>query len=146
MARETKETFSGKLKDLTFDVFDEKVLTWCRKAFGDYYAKGLWRNTLAELEYLDKNDDDELFTLEMHCARVYDVLARKSAKEADQLNQSDRFWSKKWQLEFRQRCRERIFCHLEETCSGEATRQLRKLGIRSMKTMREYMFMKSGAG
>jgi uncharacterized protein YuzB (UPF0349 family) len=41
MAKETKETFSGKPKDQTFDVFDEKVLTWCRKAFGDYYAKGI---------------------------------------------------------------------------------------------------------
>jgi hypothetical protein len=26
MAKETKKTFSGKTKDLTFDVFDEKVL------------------------------------------------------------------------------------------------------------------------
>jgi hypothetical protein len=27
MAKESKEAFSGKLKDLTFEVFDEKVLT-----------------------------------------------------------------------------------------------------------------------
>ena len=39
--KETIETFSGKTKDQTFDVFDEKVLTWCRKQFGDNYAKGL---------------------------------------------------------------------------------------------------------
>ncbi len=76
----------------------------------------------------------------MHCARVYEVLAIKSPKEADHLFGSDRFWTKKWQLEFRQRCRERVFCHLEEACSGEAARQLRKVGVRMMDTMLDYMF------
>jgi hypothetical protein len=146
MAKETKETFSGKLKDQTFDVFDEKVLTWCRKQFGDYYAKGLWRNTLVSIDNLDMDNDEDEFTFEMHCARVYDVLTIKSPKEADHLYQSDRFWTKKWQLEFRQRCRERLFCHLEEACSGEAVRQLRRLGVRLMETMRDYIFMRFGAG
>ena len=56
MAKETKETFSGKSKDLSFEVFDEKVLTWCRKQFGDNYAKGLWHNKLTEIENLLLND------------------------------------------------------------------------------------------
>jgi hypothetical protein len=77
---------------------------------------------------------------------VYEVLALKSPKEADHLHQSDRFWTKKWQLEFRQRCWERIFCHLEEICSGEAARQLRKLGVKKMKSMRDFMFRRFGAG
>jgi hypothetical protein len=94
MAKETKETFSGKLKDQTFEVFDEKVLTWCRKLFGDYYARELWHNELQKLDYLDLNEDEDSFTFEMHCARVYDVLAIKSPKEADHLFQSDRFWTK----------------------------------------------------
>jgi hypothetical protein len=51
-------------------VFDEKVLTWCRKLFGDYYARGLWHNELQELDYLDLNEDEYSFTFEMHCARV----------------------------------------------------------------------------
>jgi hypothetical protein len=139
MAKETKETFSGKLKDQAFEMFDEKVLTWCRKLFGDYYAKGLWHNDLQELGYLDLNEDEDSFTFEMQCARVYNVLAIKSPKEADHLFQSDRFWTKKWQLEFRQRCRERIFCQLEKASSGEAARQVRKLGFRMMDTMRDYL-------
>jgi hypothetical protein len=85
MAKETKETFSCKLKGQTFDVFGEKVLTWCRMQFGDYYAKGLWRNTLVSLDNLDIDDDEDEFTFEMHCTRVYDVLAIKSPKEADHL-------------------------------------------------------------
>jgi hypothetical protein len=146
MAKETKEKFSGKLKDQTFDVFDEKFLTWCRKLFGDCYAKGLWRNTLVSIDNLDMDNDEDEFTFEMHCARVYDVLANKSPKEADHMYDSDLFWTKKWQLEFRQRCRERIFCHLEEACSGEGAKQLRKLGVRMMETMREYVFRRFGAG
>ena len=98
------------------------------------------------LDYLDLTEDDDNFTFEMSCARVYEVLAIKSPKEADHLYASDRFWEKKWQLEFRQRCRERIFCYLEEACSGEAVRQLRKLGVRMMESMREYMFRRFGAG
>ncbi len=88
----------------------------------DHYAKGLWRDTLVELENLDMADDEDMFTFTIHFARIYEVLAIKSGKEADHLYQSDHFWTKKWQLEFRQRCRERIFCHLEEVCSGEAVR------------------------
>jgi hypothetical protein len=49
-------------------------------------------------------------------------------------------------MEFRQRCRERIFCHLEEICSGEAARQLRRLGVRCMDNMRDYIFRRFGAG
>ena len=144
--KETIETFSGKTKDQTFDVFDEKVLTWCRKQFGDNYAKGLWHNKLTLIDNLDLNDEEDNFTFEMHAATVYDVLALKSPKEADHLYNSARFWSKKWQLEFRQRCWERIFCHLEEVCSGETARQLRKLGVKKTKSMRDFMFRRFGAG
>jgi hypothetical protein len=65
MAKETKETFAGKIKDQTFEVFDEKVLTWCRKQFGDYYAKGLWRNELTSMDNLDLSNDEDNFTFEM---------------------------------------------------------------------------------
>jgi hypothetical protein len=68
MAKESKETFSGKLKDQTFEVFDEKVLAWCRKQFGDYYAKGLWRNELPVLDYLDLTENDDNFIFEMSCS------------------------------------------------------------------------------
>ncbi len=72
MAKETKVTFSGKTKNHTFEAFDEKVLTWCRKQFGDNYAKGLWHNKLTDMDNLDLNDEEEdTFTFEMHCATVY---------------------------------------------------------------------------
>ena len=107
MAKETKETFSGKAKDQPFDIFDENVLTWCRKKFGDNYAKGLWHNKLTLISDLNLDDEEDNFDFEMHVTTVYEVLALKSPKEADHLFQSARFWTKKWQLEFRQRCLEK---------------------------------------
>ncbi len=83
MANETKETFSGKTKDQTFDIFDEKVLTWCRKQFGDYYAKGLWHNTLTNIDNLNLDDEEDNFDFEMHLATVYEVLALKYSRVPD---------------------------------------------------------------
>ena len=93
MAKETTETFSGKSKDQSFDVFDEKVLTWCRKQFGDNYAKALWHNKLIDVDTLDLDVEEDNFTFEMHISTVYEVVALKSPKEADHLYQSARFWT-----------------------------------------------------
>ena len=146
MAKETIETFSGKSKDQTFDSFDEKVLTWCRKQFGDSYAKGLWHNKLKAIDNLNLDDEEDNFDFEMHATMVFEVIALKSPKEADHLFKSDRFWTKKWHLEFRQRSWERIFCHLEEVTSGEAARQLRRMGVKKTKSIRDFMFRRFGAG
>ncbi len=66
MAKETKGTFSGKTKDQTFEAFDEKVLIWCRKQFGDKYAKALWYNTLLLIDDLYFGEEEDNFTFEMH--------------------------------------------------------------------------------
>ena len=34
---------------------------------------GLWHNDLHEIDYLDLNEDEDSFTFETHCARVYNV-------------------------------------------------------------------------
>ena len=44
-----KELYSGKATGLTFEAFDEKVITWCRKKYGDSYAVALWKNELCEI-------------------------------------------------------------------------------------------------
>jgi hypothetical protein len=63
-----------------------------------------------------------MINLHSKCTVHVCVLALKSPKKADHLYLSERFWTKKWKLEYRQQCREKIFCHLEETCGGEAAR------------------------
>jgi hypothetical protein len=67
-------------------------------------------------------------------------------KNADHVYQKQIFWTKKYQVEFRQSCREQVFCYLEELCSGKATRQLQKQGVRKMNEMRDYFFRRFGAG
>ena len=141
-----KELYSGKTSGLTFEAFYEKVISWCRKKYGDAYAVGLWKNELDDIYNLDLANEEDSFSFELQCAKVYDVLCRTSVKNADWLHAKSSFWTKKYQVEFRQSCREQVFCHLEELCTGEAARQLRKQGVRKMVTMRDFFFRRFGAG
>jgi phage terminase small subunit len=88
---EKSELFSGKSDGLTFEKFDEKVLSWGRLKYGDKYATLLWRNELLDLDKLDLNDEEDNFDFEMHCTMVYDVLCNDSAKYADGLFNTQRF-------------------------------------------------------
>ena len=57
-----KSLFTGKASGLSFDKFDEKVLSWGRKKFGEKYAKALWRNTLVNISDLNLDDELDKFT------------------------------------------------------------------------------------
>ena len=81
-----KELYSGKASGLTFEAFDEKVITWCRKKYGDTYANGLWKNELDDIINLDLSDEEDNFVFELQCAKVYDILCRTSVKNADWLH------------------------------------------------------------
>ncbi len=59
-ATKDKELYSGKAPGLTFKTFDEKVITWCRKKYGDNYAVALWKNELADIINLDLTDDEDM--------------------------------------------------------------------------------------
>jgi hypothetical protein len=55
--------YSGKAPGMTFEAFDECVLSWGRDKFGERFAKALWRDELVKLEQLDLSDElDELFS------------------------------------------------------------------------------------
>ena len=122
--------FSGNPgKGLTFEELDRKALSWARKQYGNAYAKPLWENTLPDLLSLDLKEDLDNYVFEEHCEFVYDVLTHESAKHADTLYTSARFWTVKWQMENRQRQYEKLFCYLETICEGEAERQLHATGV-----------------
>ena len=115
--------YSGKLDGLTFEKFDDLVIRWGRKRWGDKYATALWQNDMVMVGDLDLSDDLDWYTFEAHCESMYDILSLESPKHAAELIKSDRFWTKKWQVENRQRQREKLFCYLEEITSGEAARK-----------------------
>ena len=140
------EMFSGKGDGITFEKLDEKVLSWGRAKFGDKYATQLWKDELLDLSKLDLKDELDNFEYEMHCTMVYDVLCYDSAKYADGLFETNRFWTVQYQLQARQRFRERMYCFLETIVKGEAARQIKKLGVRKMAGMREFLFRRFGAG
>jgi hypothetical protein len=100
LSKENVIKFSGKPgKGLTFEEFDKKTLSWARKQYGNTYAKQLWENTLVDLRSLDLSEDLDYYSFQEHCDFVYDVLSRESAKHADTLYTSAKFWTVKWQLE-----------------------------------------------
>ncbi len=80
--------YSGKIEGLTFEKFDDLVVRWGRKRWGDKYATALWQDDM--LKVGDLNLHEELDALE-------------SPKYAAELFSSARFWTKKWQMENRQR-------------------------------------------
>ena len=71
---EKSELFSGKKDGITFEKFDELMLSWGRKKFGDKYATLLWKDELYDLNKIDLTDDLEKFDYEMHYTLVYDPL------------------------------------------------------------------------
>jgi hypothetical protein len=140
------EMFSGKTDGITFEKLDEKVLSWGRSKFGDKYATLLWKDELTDITKLDLGDDLESFEYDMHCTMVYDVLCYDSAKYADGLFETSRFWTLEYQLQTRQRFREKMYCYLETIVKGEAARQIKKQGVRKMAKMRDFLFRRFGAG
>ena len=110
------EMFSGKSDGISFEKLDEKVLSWGRRKYGDKYATLLWKNELVDLNKLDLNDDLDNFEWEIHNAMVYDVPCYDSAKYADGLFETQRFWTVQYQLQTRQRLREKMFCFFRNDC------------------------------
>jgi hypothetical protein len=119
MVRDENETvekvlFSGKDAGLSFEKLDDKMQSWGRKKFGDKYARELWRNELLDISTLMPDEDERhKFAFEMHCAEVYDMLCEDNVRHAEGLFYTDRFWSITWQVECRQRQREKLFCYLD---------------------------------
>jgi hypothetical protein len=64
---DTKSLFSGKMGGLTFEKFDEKVISWMCKKFGEKYAKALWRNELVDLKKLDMEEELDVYKFDEHC-------------------------------------------------------------------------------
>ncbi len=72
LSKEAFVMFSGKSgKGLTFEEFDNKVLSWARKQYGHVYAKQLWEDTLVDLRSLDLTDDLDYYG---YPGRYYAVL------------------------------------------------------------------------
>ena len=115
--------FTGKDdKGLTWEAFNKKVVSWCREKYGTRYGLALWKEELLDIHGLDLNDDEDLFDFHSHVTIIYDTMSEMNPRHADGLWASERFWTVKWQLEHRQRQREKLYSYLEKICGGEAAR------------------------
>ena len=53
MKGEKKDLFTGKPDGLTWEKFDDKVISWGRRKFGNAYAIALWKDELLALKSID---------------------------------------------------------------------------------------------
>ena len=66
-AKAIDDQYSGKTDGLTFEKFDDKVISWCREKYGDKYAHALWKDELMKLGTLDLTDDLDSYGFETYC-------------------------------------------------------------------------------
>ncbi len=86
---------SGNSPGLTFEAFDEKIVSWGRQKFGERFSKALWRDEMVVLEQLDLTKDLDEFRFEEQCNLVYKVILLESPKYADSLVVSPTLSSKR---------------------------------------------------
>ena len=138
--------YSGKSPGMTFEAFDECVVSWARNKYGERFGKALWRNELLDLDKLDLDDDLDFFRFEEYCNWVYEAVLIDSPKWADSIVGTAKFRTMKFQIEMKGKFRERMFCFIERIVFGEARRQLQKKGAKGMHEMRHNFFVRFGAG
>ncbi len=46
------DTYSGKNDGITFEKFDDQIISWCREKYGDKYAVAFWKDELMNLALL----------------------------------------------------------------------------------------------
>ncbi len=66
--------YSGKSPVMTFEAFDECVISWARNKYGERFGKALWRNERVDLEKLDLEDELDQSTFDAYCNQVYEAL------------------------------------------------------------------------
>ena len=147
MSKDTVEKkFNGKASGLSWTEFEDGIMSWGRPKYGDKYARGLWEDTLLKIEDLDMENDVDVYDFTNLCEMVFDVLRRESLKTAESLYSSDRFWTKKFQLEERQAQREKLYTYLETILDSEPFRQLKVQGVVKMNSFREHLYVRFGGG
>ena len=77
---------------------------------------------------------------------VYGVMGKDNVKFATALYEQNRFWTKKWQIDYRQGQREKLHCYLETVCQGEPLRQLKVEGVSKMNSKRNHLYVRFGGG
>ena len=73
-ATKVEVTYSGKMDGLTFEKFDDLMIRWGRKKWGDKYANALWQDELVKVGDLDLTDELDYYTFETHCEMVFVIL------------------------------------------------------------------------
>jgi hypothetical protein len=124
--------------------FDRNMVSWLTEKYGLAYGKQLWEDTLLNILELDLTDEEDDYDFANHVTRVNDILVETNSKMAASLYFTDRFWTKKYQIEWRNRQYEKLFCKVQKQCGGEALRQAEQLGIEQARKLRAHFKLRFG--
>ncbi len=82
--------------------FERNMISWLTEKYGMAYGKQMWTNTLLNLRELDlTNNDLQEYDFHNHLMVIFDIMCEKNSKMAHSLYDSPRFWTIKYQLEWR---------------------------------------------
>jgi hypothetical protein len=65
---------------MTFEVFDECMVSWVRNKYGERFGKALCSDKMVDLEKLDLEDKLGQFTFDEYCNQVYEAVQIDSPK------------------------------------------------------------------
>ena len=134
----------GHDQGLTWEQFRRKVVSWCREKYGEKWGTMLWTEQFPAIALLDRTDPVQETVFVEYVTLTHKVIARKDARSAEKLWDSDHFWTIVWQLSHRDEQREYLYCYLEKITEGEALRQVEQLDVKGMPTMREHLYTRFG--
>ena len=77
--------YSGKIDGLTFEKFDDLVIRWGRKKWGDKYATALWQDDMLKVGDLNLHEELDAYTFEAFCEQMFDILSLESPKYAAEI-------------------------------------------------------------
>ena len=125
--------------------FERNIVSCLTEKYGMAYGKQMWENTLLNLRELDPwNNDLHEYDFHHHLTLIFDIMCEKNSKLAMSLFNSPRFWTIKYQLDWRDRQYEKMYCHIQKQCGGEALRQVESLGIESSRELRAHFKLRFG--
>ena len=101
-------------------------------------------DTLLDINALDLIDDLDNFAFECHVTMVYDCVSDVNDRHATSLFESARFWTKKFQLEWREKQYVKLYLQIQKICCGEARRQIEDLTHSRAREIREHFMLRFG--
>ena len=142
---DSKMFFGEASRGIPHAEFDRDMVSWLTEEYGSAYGVQLWENSLLDLHDLDLvHNALHIYDFDNHLDVICDIMYEKSPRTASSVQSLPRFRTRKYQLEWRERQYEKLFCKIQKKCKGEAMRQSEALGIERVREIRSHFKLRFG--